>query len=179
MSGRIDVSVTTPSPSPEVQADLLGHSSRRLLHLVDEMAGRSALSGRHQLGLEFAALGSSQRERAPRRERAASWGDSHVRRLARYREQSVHSNVEPRKTPEESERVRVSRTLKERDDRCLFDHPPRIHDDDSVSDLSDDAQIVGDQDRGRMGLLAHDIEEFQDLSLDRHVESRRGLVSDQ
>ena len=64
-------------------------------------------------------------------------------------------------------------------------HRSRLHDSSEihhrhpVADLRHHAQVVGDQDNGGVVLVLQFIHQFEDLGLDRHVQSRGGLVRNQ
>jgi hypothetical protein len=60
-----------------------------------------------------------------------------------------------------------------------LDDAARIHDDDLVGDVGDDAEVVGDQDHRRVEVLLQPPDQLDDLRLDRDVERGRRLVGDQ
>ena len=64
-------------------------------------------------------------------------------------------------------------------ERPFLDHPAGVHHQHPVGDLGDDAEVVGDQDRGQAALAVELLEQAQDLRLDRHVERGGRLVGDQ
>ena len=61
----------------------------------------------------------------------------------------------------------------------LLDDLARVHDRDPVAHLGDDAEVVGDEDDRRAGLVAQVAHQVEDLRLDRHVERGRRLVGDE
>ena len=61
----------------------------------------------------------------------------------------------------------------------LLDDLAGVHDRDAVAHLGDDAQVVGDEDDRRPGLVAQVAHQVEDLGLDRHVERGRRLVGDE
>ncbi len=63
--------------------------------------------------------------------------------------------------------------------RPHLDDAARVHDHDHVRDLGHDAQVVGDQDHGRVELVLQAVDQLDDLGLDRHVERGRWLVGDE
>ncbi len=63
--------------------------------------------------------------------------------------------------------------------RPLFHDLPVVHDHDFVRDICDHTQIMGNEQDRHIQLLLQIVEQFQDLSLDGHVQSCRGLVCDQ
>jgi len=76
-------------------------------------------------------------------------------------------------------RVGMKRTRIDRFDVALLDRVTRVHDDDTVTELRDDAEIVRDEeDRGPM-LSTELPQQFQDLRLEGDVERRSRLVGDQ
>ncbi len=63
--------------------------------------------------------------------------------------------------------------------RAGFDDLTGRHDADLIRHLSDDRQVMGDQQQRHPEAVAQIFEELQDVRLDRHVERRRRLVGDQ
>ena len=57
-----------------------------------------------------------------------------------------------------------------------FDHLAFLHDDDFVADGTDDLKVVADKHIGEVVFLLQVAQEFDNLSLDRHVEGRGGFV---
>ena len=60
-----------------------------------------------------------------------------------------------------------------------LDDVARVHDDDAVGELRDQAEVVRDQDDRGVRLLPRGLQHLHDLRLDRHVERGRRLVGDQ
>ena len=60
----------------------------------------------------------------------------------------------------------------------LLHQPAIVHDDDAVSDLVHDTEIVGDEQDGRADLVVQALQDFQHLALHGNVEGRRRLVGD-
>ena len=121
-----------------------------------------------------------ERVRAARPELAALRQVDQRRRRALDRVQLLRLGpVEPRDRAEQPPRVRVLRVVEDVPLRAALDDPARVHDEDLVGDLGDDAEVVRDQDHGRVELGAQAVEQLEDLRLDRHVERRRRLVGDQ
>ena len=60
----------------------------------------------------------------------------------------------------------------------VFDGFPRVHDHNGVAHPPDDAQVVGDQKNGGVGLGAELFQQAEYLGLHRYVQSGGGLVSD-
>ena len=69
--------------------------------------------------------------------------------------------------------------LEELVDRRLLGDARRVHDDDLVGDLGDDAEVVGDHDDRGAVVVLQLVHQLEDLRLRRHVERRRRLVGDQ
>src|SRR3546814_21188272 len=64
--------------------------------------------------------------------------------------------------------------------RCRgFYDPSEIHHRDSVRDVPHDGNIVRDEQVSEPQLLLQVLQQVDDLSLHRHVESRNGLVADE
>ena len=80
---------------------------------------------------------------------------------------------------QEADRVGVLRMREQLVHRRLLGLAPRVHDDDAVGDVGDDAEVVRDEDDRRAEPLADVAHEVEDPRLDRHVERRRRLVGDQ
>ena len=55
---------------------------------------------------------------------------------------------------------------------------PEIHDRDPVADVLDDTHVVSDEDVRQPELALELLQQVQDLGLDRHVQGRHGLVTD-
>ena len=117
--------------------------------------------------------------RAARMEAAAARRVEQRRRLALDLDEPLDVDVEPRQRAEQAPRVRHVRALEEPLDRRLLDHLGRVHDDDLVGDLGDDAEVVRDHDDRAPELLLELVHQRQDLRLRRHVERGRRLVGDQ
>src|SRR4249919_280351 len=79
---------------------------------------------------------------------------------------------------EEGLGVGVDRALVELVDRCHFDNHAKVHHRDPVRDMSDDSQVVRDEDVGEPVLVLEVVEQIDDLRLNRYVERRDGLVRD-
>ena len=62
---------------------------------------------------------------------------------------------------------------------ALLDDAARVHHDDAVGDLGDDAEIVGNEQHRHADLALQLVEQVEDLRLDRDVERGRRLVGDQ
>ena len=84
-----------------------------------------------------------------------------------------------RNRPEQPDRVRVLRVREQLLDGRLLDLAARVHDDDAVGDVRDDAEVVRDQDDRGPETLAQLTQEVEDAGLDRHVQRRGRLVGDQ
>ena len=117
--------------------------------------------------------------RAARMEAAAGRERTRTRDLPPDHRQSLAGLRHLRHRLQQPLRVRVVRLREDVVDGRLLDDLARVHDCDAVTQVGDDAEVVGhEQDRGaELGLQrAHEVE---DLGLDRHVERGRGLVGDE
>ena len=76
-------------------------------------------------------------------------------------------------------RVRVARLTEQCPARRHLHGPACVHHDHLVGHLSDDAEVVRDQDDRRAEFLLHAAEQPDDLRLHRHVECRGRLVGDE
>ena len=54
-----------------------------------------------------------------------------------------------------------------------------IHDGHTVGDVGHDAEVMGDEDDGEVIFDPHLLQQLEDLGLNGHVQSRRGLITDQ
>ena len=84
-----------------------------------------------------------------------------------------------RQGTEERLRVRVLRVVEQLVHRCLLHDLPRVHDEDVVGCLGDDAHVVRDDDHRHVVALPQVVEEVEHGGLHGHVERGRGLVGDQ
>ena len=133
--------------------------------------------GRHELGqLLLAAI---EDVRAARVEPAAAGRRQQRRRRAGNLDEPVDVGLEARQRAEQAPRVRVQRMLEELVDRRLLGHARRVHDDDLVGDLGDDAEVVRDHDDRGAVVVLELVHQLEDLRLRRHVEGRRRLVGDE
>ena len=151
----------------------------RLSSTVSQQRSRwpRVLDAVSQLGLLEALL---ERVRAARPELAALRQVDQRRRRALDRVQLLRLRpVEPRDRAEQAPGVRVLRVVEEVPLRAALDDPAGVHDEDLVGDLGDDAEVVRDQDHGRVEVVVQAVDQLEDLRLDRHVERRRRLVGDQ
>ena len=73
----------------------------------------------------------------------------------------------------------MHRALEQREDGRVLGDPGRVHDDDVVRGLGDDAEVVRDQDHGGPALRLQLADQVEDLRLRRDVERRRRLVGDE
>jgi hypothetical protein len=75
-------------------------------------------------------------------------------------------------------RIRVQGRFEDLLSLSLFHNSPKIHNGDSLAEISHDPQIVGDEHEAeRVGLLEL-LEQNQDLGLDGNIKRAHGLVSD-
>jgi hypothetical protein len=81
--------------------------------------------------------------------------------------------VQSRDRAEETDGVRVLRFGEERIHRGALHDPPGVHHRHVLGELSDDAQVVGDEDDRRPVLVAQHPHELEDLRLDGDVRARR------
>jgi hypothetical protein len=61
----------------------------------------------------------------------------------------------------------------------LLDDPAAMEDVETVGDLADHGEVVGDEQVAQADLLAQLSEQIEDLCLHGHVERRHGLVADE
>ncbi len=75
--------------------------------------------------------------------------------------------------------VLVRRVGHDLESRSLLDDPSCAHHDDAVAELVDHGQIVTDEQAGEMEVALKGAQQIQHRLLDRHVQRRRRLVSDE
>ena len=63
--------------------------------------------------------------------------------------------------------------------RTRLDDLSAVHDQDPVTGLGDDREVVGDQQQGELVVAAQAGDELEDLGLDDGVEGGGGLVGDE
>ena len=87
--------------------------------------------------------------------------------------------AEARHGIEQGAGVGVLRARENLCDRALLDLAAGEHHDDPVGDLGDHGHVVGDEQDRHPDLLLQELDQVEDLGLDRDVEGGRGLVGDQ
>ena len=123
---------------------------------------------------ELEAVRAARREAAARRR-----GERRGRRPGNRREPADARPVDARDRAEQAPGVGVLGVAEDRGLRPLLDDAARVHHDDPLGEVGDDAHVVGDdQDRGAE-LALEALHQLEDLRLDRDVERRRRLVGDQ
>ena len=75
-------------------------------------------------------------------------------------------------------RVGMLRRAEEAGGFVLLGHAAAVHDDDPITDLRHDAEVVGHEDDGHSEVAGDALEQLEDLRLDHHVECGRRLVGD-
>src|SRR6185437_5751139 len=74
--------------------------------------------------------------------------------------------------------VRVRRALEDVVSRPDLDDLSEIHHRDAVGDVTDEREVVGDEERCETEVALQRLEQIDDLRADRHVQRRDGLVED-
>src|SRR5207342_2331821 len=128
---------------------------------------------------ELATRAVGPREPAARMKAATRRRRGEVRRRARNRREPLPSYLEVRHGAKQAQRVRMVRLAEDRPDRAELDHLAGVHHRDVLAGLSDDRQVVRDEDDADLQPLAKRGEERQDLFLDRDVERSRRLVAEE
>ena len=77
---------------------------------------------------------------------------------------------------DEFARVGMPGSLEDLIGRALFDDDAVFHDEDAVAQVTDDAEVVRDEEVGDPSRFAQRDQQVEDLRLDRHVERRHRLV---
>ena len=132
----------------------------RELGRIDRAAG---LEGVAAAGVEAASRG-----RCGRRRDVALEHDALALALA--------LRVRHRDRREERLGVGVLRALVHLVGRALFDDAAEVHHRDAVADVTDEREVVGDEEVGDAELLLQVAEQVDDVGLDRHVETADRLV---
>ena len=138
---------------------------------------RSSRSSGIMLGARVAARVGAARPEPARGRRV-----DQVRRTARDRCQASLADplaLELRQRTEQRLGVGMLRVVEEVERRGLLDHLARVHDEDVVGCLGDDAHVVGDDDHRHLVRLPEVVEQVEHGGLHGHVERRRRLVGDQ
>ena len=102
-----------------------------------------------------------------------------VGRCSLDRDEPIEDDVDPRRRPQQTGRVRVGRRGVEVGGGGVLDDLAGVHHGDAVAHPGDDAEVVGDQQHGDVEALLQVGEEVEDLGLDRHIERGRRLVGDE
>ncbi len=112
-------------------------------------------------------------------ERTSGWRMDQAGRLARDRSEPLLVLGDARQALHEPHGVGVPRRSEDRVDVAELDDAPRVHHDDPIRQLGNDAEVVRDEDGRRVGLALRGLEDVQDLRLNGDVEGSRRLVRDQ
>src|SRR5438034_801950 len=117
--------------------------------------------------------------RAARMEGTARRGIERRRQLALERDAlPPRPRVERRRTREQRSRVRVRRPVEHGVLRAVFDDLAEIHHRHRIRDMTNDLQIMRNEEIGDAELFLQIHQKVQYLRLDRHVERGYGLVRD-
>jgi hypothetical protein len=83
-----------------------------------------------------------------------------------------------RHRPEERLGIGMLRSLEDLFEETCLDHLSGVHDDDALTDVPHDCEVVGDQKNGGTGLGVDAIEECEVLGLNGDIECGGGLIRD-
>ena len=125
------------------------------------------------------AAAARDHERAARREAAAGRRRAQVGRRARDRHDLRGRAREIGKGVGQAHRVGMARPRQHLADRAGLDHLARIHHDDPVAHIGDDADVVRHQHDREAEALLQVAQRVEHLALHDHVERRHRLVGDQ
>ena len=147
----VEVVAARPAPPPDVDDRRLDRPAQlgRQRAAVDEHAGR-------QVRPDLGQVAGDRRERSLRLADAVAW-----------------------ERPQQPERVRVLRALEDGRRVALLDDLAGVHHADPVAQRPDDAEVVGDEQDGGVGLGLERADEVEDARLDGSVEPGRRLVEDE
>jgi len=59
---------------------------------------------------------------------------------------------------------------------CQLDDATQIHDRDTITDMADHPEVVGNENISQVELILQLNEQIEDLSLDRHIQGRRRFI---
>src|SRR5438876_477558 len=179
----------TPASLRSDRSKILRTACRRV-----EVPGFLARKQRRAVVVPAAALVALAGEDQGRLFRAATFvrvsapvGEDAARDLGSESREKARDCVEPavvlphaaaRYAAEQRDGVRVARILEDRLDGPLFDEAPRVEDPHPGAHLGDHAEVVADEEHGRVELGLQTYNQIQYLRLDGRVESRRRLVED-
>ena len=157
-----------------------GHRARQLLRaLVEEAAADVVVADgdRRRLVRPADVLG----ERAAVGEHARRQVRADRRQVARDRVEAaaVLAHAAARDAAQEADGVRMPRVVQHLLGRALLDHLAGVEDADLGAHLADHAEVVADEEHGRVELGLQLVDEVEHLGLDRRVEAGRRLVEDQ
>jgi hypothetical protein len=80
---------------------------------------------------------------------------------------------------QESAGVGVVWRLEERFDGTQLDNLPEVHDGDSIADVLDEPQVVGNEEVRQLERLLQIHQQIHDLCLNRNIQGRDGFVEDE
>ncbi len=95
-----------------------------------------------------------------------------------FRHHHLRLGVGHRRGVAQHARIGMQRIVEDRGHRAFLDDPAQIHDGDAAAEMTDHAQVVGDEDEAQLAPLLQPAQQHQDLRLDRDVERRNRLVRD-
>src|SRR6266542_6903817 len=137
------------------------------------------LGVRDVLELRFLLVAHVMAVLAARLELASRWRGDEVGRQAFDRHELGFARlVEPRDGAQQAPGVRHLGVREELVGVGLLDDLSRVHDVDALRHARDNAEVVRDQDERRAELARQVLEQVEDLRLNGHIESGRGLVGE-
>ena len=149
------------------------------------MAGHEAAAYRAKPGIltETSALGGRVELLSFR----TAWGEpTALRRIQQRRDQALDGrqlgllgHALLRDALEQALGIRMFAPLEDLDHVTLLHDSPGIHDGNLVTNLGNNAHVVGDEDDCSASAFLKILGQVENLSLDRHVQSRRGFVGDE
>src|SRR5262249_6932970 len=109
---------------------------------------------------------------------AGGWRER-ARDLARDRGESPLACLDPRHFGQKRLRVRVVRPVEYLLRRSTFHDPAEIHDQYTIREMFDHAEIVSNEQIGKIEIATQVHEQVEDLCLDRHIQRGNGFVAHQ
>src|SRR5690242_6942444 len=117
---------------------------------------RNADPRRRALAADLARRDATRREDTSRSNRPGPW------RLSGYRPQAAFTGS-PRHTVHQRPGIVMPRCAEQLGDVSSVDDPPAIHDGNAIDQLSDHAQIMGDEEHGHVEAIAELAQQPKDL----------------
>ena len=157
---------------------LLARKALRLI-LVEATGAVARCRARSSAGSSVRQRSSASAQRSAKTQPGIVGAEARQEARDRVEPAVVLADAAARDAAQEADRVRVARILEHRLDRAFLDEPAGVEHADAVAHLRDHAEVVADEEHGRVELGLELRDEVEHLGLDRRVEAGGGLVEDQ